>query len=303
MSDLLLPGTLYRESEFQGSLTGACGPNALSMAASWSTQRIMTTLDVYQTMRTLGLCDANGVSNIGGLATAAAKIGMHAVLLPSESNYGWVGSWPLWRAWFLTQLQAGRIVLFETSDGQALRDDRTGLGENASGLQYHFLCAAGYLASTGEWVCLDGDNWAVGDVVQHYSDAVMSAAAPVAALAIGAEVHLVTTTGAGVGFDAYCAANNVTAALDAYIPLDADHAVAVYDNGLVLWWQSGQDVADNRAGTALLAVWQAAQAARGQVTSLESELAAAKAQPAPAPSQAEQSAVALVAALRAALAA
>ncbi len=314
MTDLLLPGTLYRESEFQGNLTGACGPNALSMAASWSTQRIWSTIDVYQTMHTLGLCDANGVSNIGSLYTAAQKLGLPNLQLPSAN--GWVGDWPGWPDWFLSQLQAGRIVLFETSDGQALRDARTGLGENASGLQYHFLCAAGYLASTGEWVCLDGDNFAVGDVVQHYSDAVMSAAAPCAAIAIGAEVKIVTTTGAGPGFDAYCAANDVTGALRAYFPMGgAEQSAAIYDadpahgTGLVLHWTSGGAVADNQATDVALWLYEQWQAAQAQVATLTAEPAAAKANPAPAPaqsaapSQAEQSAVALVAAIRAALAA
>ena len=178
-----------------------------------------------------------------------------------------------------------------------------------------FFAPPGISARRGEWVCLDGDNFAVGDVVQHYSDAVMSAAAPCAAIAIGAEVKIVTTTGAGPGFDAYCAEHAVTGALRAYFPLgSAEQSAAIYDadaahpTGLVLHWTSGGAVADNQATDVALWLYEQWQSAQAQVATLTAELATAKATPAPAPepaplSQADQLAIAALAAIKAALAA
>lgn len=179
---VILPGTLWRESEFQGGLTGACGPNALSFCASWSRQRYTSTLDVYRAMRAERppLCDANGVSTIGGLRTAATLIG-----LPLVDTRWYAEPWGDWRAWFSKHLSAGRIILLEVANGQALVDSISGKGENARNLKYHFIACAGRL-SDGSWLCLDGDNFASGNVHQVYRDSVLGAARPCAALAIGA---------------------------------------------------------------------------------------------------------------------
>lgn len=320
-ADTRLTGTLWRETEFVGGLTGACGPNALSMAASWARQRHISTLDTFHVMRAAKptpLCDPNGVSNIGDLRAAVPFLGLTA---PAYRAYAEPWDYAAFRAWMLAQLAAGRAVVIEVANGQALVDALTGKGENARNLRYHFFTIVGYVS--GRWVCLDGDNFAVGNVAQHYTDAVMSAARPCAALAIapvkGVKI-MPTTTGAGAGFDTYAAANAITARLDAYIPLDAEHATAVYDDGTVLWWQSGQDISASRAGTALLAVnahrvtaeaeatalRQQLATAEAEVASLKQQLADAKAAtPAPTPVPATDpeavKALALVSAIRAAL--
>lgn len=180
-----LPGYFSRESEFVGGLTGACGPNALAMVVSRATQRYVSTVSVYQTMRTHGLCDGNGISDMGQLVQAARLLG-----LPVTATRGYGGdTWPQWRSFLDSALTRGPVV-FELAHGQNLRDAVTGQGENAVGLRYHFIAVLGKDA-TGRYLCADGDNYARGNVLQTYSAATLAAAAPCAALAIAQVAKIV----------------------------------------------------------------------------------------------------------------
>ena len=57
MESILLPGQIWRESEFvfdpagKRWLTGTCGPNAIAMAQSWADQYYHSTLEVYRRLR------------------------------------------------------------------------------------------------------------------------------------------------------------------------------------------------------------------------------------------------------------
>lgn len=189
MAEVLLPGVFYRQSEFVNGLTGACGPNALAMAWSWSVQQYHSTYDVYQSMYSLGLCDANGVTNMANLLQAAQALGISA---PDYRPYA--EPWPDWADWLLRHLSAGDSVLIQTSVGQALTDAISGQGESAFHLQYHFLVIVGrndggYSSRAGiqlpaGWWATDGANAAPGNVLQFYPDTVMTQAAPCAALAV-----------------------------------------------------------------------------------------------------------------------
>jgi hypothetical protein len=188
----LLSGTLYRETEFVGGLTGACGPNALASCASWATQQRVTTLDVYRTMREpSALCDANGVSTIGGLHDATLRLG-----LPLLDTRWYAEPWSDWSSWLSFHVSRGRAILVELANGQALVDSVSGQGENARNLKYHFLAVLGRhdggssmigTVLPAGWWCADGANVASGNVLQCYPDDVMAAAQPCAALAIGAQ--------------------------------------------------------------------------------------------------------------------
>ena len=305
MAELVLTGTFHRESEFTGGLTGACGPNALSMAWSWAAQQTKTTIQVYQVMRTLGLCDPNGVSNIGGLYSAA-----QALNLAIADYHGYVDSWPDWHDWFLGHLQAGHCVLYETSLGQALVDVISGKPENASHLQYHFLLVVGHndgghsaragrALPAGWWAC-DGDNFAAGNVLQFYAESVVAKSAPCAAIAFapgqskggsstmpfrfnadGTAVD--TTTGArlGPGFAAYLRDNNVQQHCilgDTVIGGEGD-TFACFDHGLILHWKNGDPVTDYLGGYVAVSLWQMLQSANVQIENLNKQIAALKATP------------------------
>ncbi len=333
MSETILPGTLWRESEFQGSLTGACGPNALAMCASWSRQQYVPTLDVYRAMRAERppLCDANGVSNIGGLRSAATLIG-----LPLADTRWYAEPWPDWRDFFTRHLSAGRIILLEVANGQALVDSLSGKGENARNLRYHFIACAGRLGN-GDWLCLDGDNFAAGNVHQVYPDSVLAAAQPCAALAIGSVVSMSYTkqtngwyrddgTGnsIGGGIHDFAAAHNLPPCIagERTAPNGRD-SYAVFgdptrqraEDTVVLWDAHNHGATSGWAGHLLMELEsiRASQAkaltdAAAQVASLTKQLADAKAAQAapattpeatPAPSKADE----LVAAIKAAIAA
>jgi hypothetical protein len=306
MAEIVLPGTFHRESEFVGNLTGTCGPNALGMAWSWAAQHTHTTTEVYQFMRSRGLCDANGVSSIGGLYSAAQGLG-----LPVVDYRPYVDPWPDWRDWFLGHVHAGHCILYETSLGQALVDAISGMPEDASNLHYHFLLVVGhndggYSARAGRtlpmgwWAC-DGDNFAAGDVLQFYPDTIVNASAPCAAIAIapvgtqkGTSVTVYkfntdgtavdTTTGARlvVGFAGYVRANNVQQHCilgDTAYGGEGD-IFACFDGGLILHWKNGEPVSDHLGGYVAVALWQMLQSASVQIENLTKQISALKAVPA-----------------------
>jgi hypothetical protein len=200
MAESILPGAIHRETEFVGNLTGACGPNALSMGVRWSTQAGQpATYDVYTDMYRRGLCAASGASTLDALHQEASNLGM-----PLTAYRGYGEPWPAdgvsgWRAFYLAH--AGHsYILMETANGQALRDSISGQGENATNLHYHFIGIVGYHAGgfsvrAGRdlpvgWWAVDGDNFAAGDVLQYYPDAILAAAQPCGALAFAAKVSI-----------------------------------------------------------------------------------------------------------------
>ncbi len=193
MDAIFLPGRVDRESEFVGGLTGACGPNASAMAQRWADQSHLTTLDVYHRMRAAGRCDPNGASTLSALADDARAAGYNVALLSFQQPMP-AGSW---RDFF--QRHVGRqAIVFETANGQALRDTLTGKGENATNLHYHFVMVAGWHPGghsdragrdlPAGWWCADGDNYDSGDVLQFYEDGILAASQPSGALAIAARV-------------------------------------------------------------------------------------------------------------------
>ncbi len=195
MESILLPGRIWRESEFvfdpagKRWLTGTCGPNAIAMAASWADQCYHSTLEVYRRLRAAGRCAANGAATLALLAEDVSAAGYPLEVLPYRE--------PMpeneWRT-FLEKHAGRRAVVLELACGQALVDSISGKGENARNLRYHFVVVMGWHSGghsarmnhdlPSGWWCSDGDNFARGDVLQFYSDTVLLAARPCAAMAI-----------------------------------------------------------------------------------------------------------------------
>jgi len=203
MEAIFLPGRVDRESEFQGGLTGACGPNAAAMAERWADQSHLGTLDVFHRMRATGQCDPNGAATLAALANDARAAGYRVDVLAYQEPMPEAS----WRTFF--ERHVGRqAIVFETANGQALRDAFSGKGENAVNLHYHFVLVAGwhpggYAARAGRdlppgWWCADGDNFAAGNTLQFYPDVVLGAARPCAAMAVWARVPM-PVTGSGGG--------------------------------------------------------------------------------------------------------
>ena len=200
-------GYAHRQSEFvipTGQTTrvyGACGPTAWAACASAALGSLHTAEDAVATLEKHGYCDAQGISNDDHLAQAALLYGLAIAEHHSYSGDMW-SSWPNFLGWHLGSCD--HPTLIELARGQALHDEISGLGENASGLTYHFICllkrheagpsayAGGRVLPSGYWAC-DGDNYAGGndrangynaaDVLQFYSDTTLSAALPCAAIA------------------------------------------------------------------------------------------------------------------------
>lgn len=181
-------------------LRGACGPNALAKACRWADQSITTpsTVDVYRAMRGLGLGADNGVANLWDLEQTARKLG-YGVILPNAGESV---------AAFIARMSGVAALVWETANGQALRDFISGYGEDATNLQYHFVCRFGHNSGgassltaktlpAGAWHG-DGDSdnqnmragvryhWPINERLQFYTDTVISAARPIGAFAIAA---------------------------------------------------------------------------------------------------------------------
>jgi len=202
-------GYAHRETEFiiapSGPAKGqriynTCGPTAYASAASAALQRLVTTEAAFSALQAHGLCDATGLSTDGSLAKGAGLFGLS---IAEHRPYGepWA-AWPTFLGWHLGS--RAHPVLLQVANGQALHDAISGLGENATGLRYHFIAlikrhtggpsayAGGKSLPNGYWAC-DGDNYAGGndrahnfaaaDVLQFYSDATLAAALPCAGIA------------------------------------------------------------------------------------------------------------------------
>jgi hypothetical protein len=252
----LLPGTIYVESEFIISgVHGACGPNALAMGESRNAQAYVSTPSVYNRMRAAKRCDANGVSNMSGIEAQAQADGFKTTRRDASAG---------WRDWCVAQLQAGAVVIYEPSKGQALHDEISGLGMNASGLAYHFNLMVGYWLGgmnskagksldEGFWMA-DGDNGAVdtnpgagspvingrarmvnGRRVQFYTRATIAASAPYAFMAVYPKIQIGGQSMAGVpsGWS------------DDGTTLKAPNGIAVikgFRNGILHAGESGADI-------------------------------------------------------------
>jgi hypothetical protein len=197
MESILLPGRLWREAEFvfdphrRRWITGACGPNASAMAASWADQRYHSTLEAYRRMRSAGRCAANGAATLADLAEDAGRAGYTLDVLSYREPMPEAD----WRH-FVEPRVGHKAIVLEVASGQVLVDSVGGRGENARNLRYHFLLIVGWHAGGHSprlnrelapgWWCSDGDNFAVGDVLQFYPDSLVSAARPCAAMAMSA---------------------------------------------------------------------------------------------------------------------
>lgn len=165
MSEIIVPGTITSESEFQGGLTGACGPNAVASAGRWSDQSVTpTTVSATQELQRV-VNSPNGVSTMGELQQLAHLMGYDTVRYPGGDVISFV------------QAYGGRdaLVLFYTN-GQALHDEITGSGMDASGLRGHFNCGFGVNSGgaspyfggrtvPGGVIVADGDNNLVNPIV------------------------------------------------------------------------------------------------------------------------------------------
>lgn len=214
MSDRMCASPLDRGTEFEvldDPVThtvvrrfGTCGPRASASALSSALGKDVTLQQVYSYMREQSLCDESGASTssenlhacvTGFGAEVAEDAGFHDIS---------TGGWTSWLEFFRAHAGIDPIH-FETSDGQALVDSITGLGENATNLQYHFPSVLGYHVGgvsdhaagrtlpEGFWVA-DGDNFAGGNsnsngfralnILQFYTVDVLSAAKLVAGFAL-----------------------------------------------------------------------------------------------------------------------
>jgi hypothetical protein len=215
-TEVFLAGLVHRESEFvvardpvSGSTArrfGTCGPCALHTLAANARGSLVSTASVFTLMRSqhTPLCDVSGAATIGGLMQAASLL--HLTLVETRL---FAAPWPEWRIYF--DRHAGvNPFLFETANGQALKDSVSGLGENATHLQYHYVAVVGrhpggHSARAGKdlppgYWCADGDNFAgnnvgptfaAADVLQFYPDEVIAASRPAGALAVKG-VHMPT---------------------------------------------------------------------------------------------------------------
>jgi hypothetical protein len=307
MEACILPGTLWRKTEFVGGLTGACGPNALAMAESWANQRHIGTLDVYQRMRAAGCCDAHGPATIGGLAAQASADGFATDLLPFREPMPAA----TWRAFFARHVGT-RALIMETANGQALVDGLSGKGENARNLRYHFIVVVGWhpggrAARVGRdlppgWWAADGDNFAAGDTLQFYPDSILAATQPSAALAISAKLTLTGNSGKGggtkvsyferlpdgrgkdtrtgevrgAGFADYCISRDVQQkCIKGETEIYPGVVAAFFDSGLILYYKQGGAISDRLGGYLAVGLLNVRTAARTQLATAQADLATA----------------------------
>lgn len=162
MSEWLATGVVTVESEFQGGLTGACGPNACANAARWSDMNptFPRTTDVNAALQKV-VHSPNGVSDPSQLMQTMHNMGYSTL----SANAGESGPS------FANRVLEGHLgvsVAFYAL-GQNLVDYITGDHEDASGLHGHFNTLfgrnsggpspklGGRTIPAGYWVG-DGDN-------------------------------------------------------------------------------------------------------------------------------------------------
>lgn len=137
MADVIVSGTRWNESQFQGTPLkhALCGPNALAMAESWGAQSYVNTLAVFNRMYPAGRCDAEGASTIDALEAQASADGFKT----EKVGYTDAGiAEATWRH-FLSTHAGKAVVIVETLAGQQLRDLISGQGEDATNLERHFF--------------------------------------------------------------------------------------------------------------------------------------------------------------------
>lgn len=200
MEERLLPGTLYRESQFQRlpdgtTLTGACGPNALAMGLSWVRQEYHGTVEVMRRMRVAGLCAANGTTTLQSLHEAATAL--WGLEMAGFRPYG--EPWPDF-APHLARYAGRHFLCLNVAEGWALVDTLTGEHENAilnpadpRRLRYHLLGVVGRHHGghspranrelPAGWWCVDGASYSGAPLV-FFADPVLAAARPCGALAL-----------------------------------------------------------------------------------------------------------------------
>lgn len=296
MADLLTPGIHPRESEFvydpdiRQWLNGTCGVTSCAMVEWAETGREIHTLDVYRIMRAHNLCGVNGeTASTDWLAYA------HLRGLPVAEFHSYSVPWPDAQA-FIQRHAGGSAVIVETTNGQALVDMVSGKGENARNLQRHIIALWGtgvYRGVAGVWAS-DGDNFAVGNVLQFYSWQTIAAAALCAGLAItisGGQQHMAWTKNAdgtatddkqhhvGAGFANEIFSQNWQGSdgLTGEEYYAQNQSFCALSNGSVLSWD-GQSVHANEAAQTLVAIWTAEQSATTQVADLTNQLSGVHAQ-------------------------
>lgn len=200
MGERLLPGILYRESQFQRlpdgtPLTGACGPNALAMGLSWVRQEYHGTVEVMRRMRAASLCAANGITTLQRLREAAESL--WDLRIAGVRPYG--EPWPDF-APHLTRNAGRHFMCLNVTEGWALVDTLTGEHENAildvtdpRRLRYHLLGMVGRHQGghspranrelPAGWWCVDGATYSGAPLV-FFADAVLAAAQPCGAFAL-----------------------------------------------------------------------------------------------------------------------
>lgn len=156
MSEVILPGTKTSESEFQGGLTGACGPNAVAAAMRWAMKSIYPdTVLVTRELQHI-VYSPNGVSDLGELERVAQNMGFYTKIIPYATDP------------FNGHVMPGPIVAY-IGFGAKLQDtifhDREDAGPNLHG---HFITlygynTGGYSATFGRtvppgFICADGDS-------------------------------------------------------------------------------------------------------------------------------------------------
>lgn len=165
MSEYLLPGRIVSESEFISGVSGACGANALSSALRWLIQQDSpNTKTVFQQLLAWGLCAPNGVMTIDQLRAAPSHSGYDFPVQTPPAGENLLG----FATHFFTPTPRAPVLLY-LSNGQALQDAISGTGEDATGLQGHFITLVGYNTGgaspraggrtlpQGFWAC-DGDS-------------------------------------------------------------------------------------------------------------------------------------------------
>lgn len=134
MSELLLPGVITVESEFQGGLTGACGPNAVAAALRWAQQNDSFPLTIHVNSVLQQVVNSpNGVADLNQLRQTISKAGY--VSMPKPANQSAID--------FVSQWSGYVPVVCFYENGQALVDANTGQGMDAQNLQGHFNTAFG----------------------------------------------------------------------------------------------------------------------------------------------------------------
>jgi len=204
VAEVLCGGAIWSESEFLPNeiYFAKCGENMQAMLQSWATQKYRSTMDVYTAARSANRCDLDGASTMSQQVAQAKADGFKVDSLATDVNM----DENEWRAFLFNHLPNEAVGL-EIANGQALKDELTGLGEDATHLKFHFIAVfghhdggvspcAGKRLPAGWWVA-DGDSYVNntktsagwnrhigGKTLCFYSEETLRAAKPCAAIAM-----------------------------------------------------------------------------------------------------------------------